>query len=138
MSETNRPSARLNAVSIVCDDLQATLEFYRRLGLPVPEVADDAPHVEADLGGFRVLFDPVSTVQGFAPDWSRPSSGSSAMSLAFECPSPAAVDEVVAELSGVGAQVVRAPFDAPWGQRYATVNDPNGNEVDLYAGFPAN
>ena len=25
------------------------------------------------------------------------------------------------------------PFDAFWGQRYATVLDPDGNGVDLYA-----
>lgn len=25
------------------------------------------------------------------------------------------------------------PFDAPWGQRYATVLDPDGNGVDLFA-----
>ena len=25
------------------------------------------------------------------------------------------------------------PFDAFWGQRYATVLDPDGNPVDLYA-----
>ncbi|MGB5655838.1 MAG: glyoxalase, partial [Acidimicrobiia bacterium] len=27
----------------------------------------------------------------------------------------------------------RAPFDAFWGQRYATVLDPDGNGVDLFA-----
>ena len=26
-----------------------------------------------------------------------------------------------------------APFDAPWGQRYAMVRDPDGNGVDLFA-----
>jgi hypothetical protein len=25
------------------------------------------------------------------------------------------------------------PYDAPWGQRYATVLDPDGNIVDLFA-----
>ncbi|GEE01217.1 glyoxalase [Gordonia spumicola] len=124
---------RLNAVGIVCDDLQTTLAFYRLLGLDIPTVPDDAPHVEADVGGFRVMFDPVSTVYSFDPDWVRPPAGSSAMSLAFECASPADVDAVVGQLAGVGGQVVREPFDAAWGQRYATVRDPNGNEVDVYA-----
>jgi uncharacterized glyoxalase superfamily protein PhnB len=27
----------------------------------------------------------------------------------------------------------RAPFDAFWGQRYATVLDPDGNAIDLFA-----
>lgn len=26
-----------------------------------------------------------------------------------------------------------APWDAVWGQRYATVHDPDGNAVGLYA-----
>ncbi|MGO3326719.1 VOC family protein [Gordonia sp. (in: high G+C Gram-positive bacteria)] len=133
MTQTNAHSPRLNALSIVCDDLQATLAFYRRIGLPIPDAADDAPHVEADLGGFRVMFDPVSTVRGFDPDWTRPREGSSPMSLAFECPSADSVDSIVADLADLGARVVRPPFDAPWGQRYATVRDPNGNEVDVYA-----
>src|SRR6266487_2250142 len=25
------------------------------------------------------------------------------------------------------------PYDAPWGQRYATILDPDGNMVDLFA-----
>jgi len=25
------------------------------------------------------------------------------------------------------------PYDAPWGMRYATVADPDGNWVDLFA-----
>ena len=29
------------------------------------------------------------------------------------------------------------PFDAFWGQRYATVLDPDGNAVDLFAPSPA-
>ena len=29
--------------------------------------------------------------------------------------------------------VVREPWDAAWGQRYATVQDPDGYGVDLYA-----
>ncbi|WP_420038692.1 VOC family protein [Gordonia sp. MP11Mi] len=133
MAKTNVPAPRLNALSIVCDDLSATLDFYRALGLAVPDSAADAPHVEVDLGGFRIMFDPLSTIRSFDPDWTRPQSGSSPMSLAFECPSAAAVDDAVAHVSGLGARVVRPPFDAPWGQRYATVRDPNGNEIDVYA-----
>ncbi len=28
------------------------------------------------------------------------------------------------------------PFDAFWGQRYASVRDPDGNAVDLFAALP--
>ncbi len=128
-------SPRLNAISIVCDNLSISLDFYRLLGLDIPETPADAPHVEVDLGGFRVLFDPVSTIMSFDPEWTRSAPGSSAMSLAFECSTPAEVDAVAAKAAERGGEVARAPFDAPWGQRYATVRDPDGNEVDLYAGL---
>ena len=28
------------------------------------------------------------------------------------------------------------PWDAVWGQRYATLHDPDGNSVDLFAALP--
>jgi uncharacterized glyoxalase superfamily protein PhnB len=36
-----------------------------------------------------------------------------------------------------GVQGLQEPFDAPWGMRYATVADPSGNGVDLYANLSA-
>jgi len=39
----------------------------------------------------------------------------------------------VHRVSAAGHTVVTAPFDAPWGQRYATVADPVAYRVDLYA-----
>ena len=36
-------------------------------------------------------------------------------------------------LVAAGHRSHRAPWDAFWGQRYATVLDPDGNAVDLFA-----
>lgn len=41
------------------------------------------------------------------------------------------------ELTGAGAAGLQEPWDAFWGMRYATVADPAGNEIDLYANLPA-
>jgi catechol 2,3-dioxygenase-like lactoylglutathione lyase family enzyme len=38
---------RLDLVGIVVRDMRASLEFYRRLGLDIPEGAEDEPHAEA-------------------------------------------------------------------------------------------
>jgi uncharacterized glyoxalase superfamily protein PhnB len=43
------------------------------------------------------------------------------------------VDAAYGELTAAGHHGEREPFDAPWGQRYAVVQDPDGNGVDLYA-----
>jgi uncharacterized glyoxalase superfamily protein PhnB len=53
--------------------------------------------------------------------------------LAVEFDMPADVDEAFAKMVGAGHASIREPFDAFWGQRYATVADPDGNHVDLYA-----
>ncbi len=43
------------------------------------------------------------------------------------------VDALFAELTGAGAPVVAAPADQPWGERLASVADPDGYVVHLGA-----
>jgi uncharacterized glyoxalase superfamily protein PhnB len=43
------------------------------------------------------------------------------------------VDNAFTAVTEGGAAMKEPPFDAPWGQRYATVYDPDQNPVDLYA-----
>jgi uncharacterized glyoxalase superfamily protein PhnB len=47
--------------------------------------------------------------------------------------SPAEVDNKYAEMTGAGYTGHKEPWDAFWGQRYATLKDPDGIPVDLYA-----
>jgi uncharacterized glyoxalase superfamily protein PhnB len=123
---------RLDVIGMVVQDMGKALAFYRRLGLAVPDSADSEPHVEAVLpGGMRLAWDTVETIVSFHPDYT-PTLGNR-MSLAFRCETPAEVDKVHAELVGAGYGSELAPFDAFWGQRYATVHDPDGNAVDLFA-----
>jgi catechol 2,3-dioxygenase-like lactoylglutathione lyase family enzyme len=125
------------ALGIVCTDLARSLAFYRSLGLDIPADADDAPHVEVTLdGGFRLMWDPVATVTSFDPSWSAPSGGPGT-ALAFDCGAPTVVDETYAAVVGAGYHGHLEPFDAFWGQRYASLRDPDGNGVDLFAALPA-
>ncbi|MCZ4548711.1 VOC family protein [Gordonia rubripertincta] len=129
------PTPNLNALSIVVDDMAESLAFYRTCGLDFPEDAA-APHAEATAtGGFRILLDTAASVATFDPDW-RPATGGQRISLAFECAAPADVDARYEAVTAAGHAGHLAPFDAVWGQRYATVTDPNGNTVDFYAALP--
>jgi uncharacterized glyoxalase superfamily protein PhnB len=122
-----------SALGIVCTDLARSLAFYRAVGLDIPADADEAPHVEVVLaGGFRLMWDPVSTVSSFDPSWSAPQGGPGT-ALAFDCGSPADVDETYAAVVAAGYDGHLEPFDAFWGQRYASLRDPDGNGVDLFA-----
>jgi len=122
----------LDAFGLVVDDMAATLAFYRSIGLDIPEGAETEGHVEVDLGGgVRLMFDSVDVVRSFS-EW-EPPSGGHRVGLACRCESPAEVDAVFARVIAAGHPGHTEPFDAVWGQRYATVLDPNGNPVDLYA-----
>ncbi len=125
---------RLDAIGLVVSDMARSLAFYRRLGVAVPVDADtDGPHVEADLGGgMRIMWDTEDVIATMDAGWTRPSGGH-AVALAVSCGSAAEVDALHEESVGAGSTSHRDPFDAPWGQRYAQLEDPDGNVVDLYA-----
>lgn len=121
----------LNAVGIVTADMARSLEFYRLLGLGVPDTPE-AGHVNIDVAhGMRVMIDSEAEVRKFRSDWDRTTGNQCA--LAFECESPAQVDASYARLTEAGFEGEKKPWDAFWGQRYAQVRDPDGVPVDLYA-----
>ncbi len=127
------PTPRLDLFGLVVSDMATTLAFYRRLGLDLPPEADDAPHVEVTLpGGLRLAWDTAEVVASFDPHFVMPT-GPQRATLAFLCEGPAAVDATHDALVAAGAPSALAPFDAPWGQRYAAVLDPDGGSVDLFA-----
>ncbi|MFK3984669.1 VOC family protein [Micromonospora sp. NPDC050397] len=124
---------RLNVIGLVVADMGASLTFYRRLGLQVPAGVDGDPHVEANLpGGLRLCWDTAETIASFDPGWTPPT-GTPRSSLAFLCDNPAEVDSTYAEMTDAGYTGHLKPWDAVWGQRYATLLDPDGNPVDLFA-----
>jgi catechol 2,3-dioxygenase-like lactoylglutathione lyase family enzyme len=123
---------RLDLVGIVARDMKASLEFYRRLGLDIAEGAEDEAHAEATTStGLRVAWDSAELIQQIDPDWTEPSGGHR-IALAFLCSSPDEVDAKYEELASLG-HGHKEPWDAFWGQRYASVKDPDGNQVDLFA-----
>ena len=131
------PPVKPAAIGLVATDLPRTLSFYRALGLEIPADADSAPHVEVELpGGLRLMIDPVETIRSFDPEWDAPS-GSARASLAFECPTPRAVDDTYAAMIAAGFDGHLEPWDAFWGQRYASLRDPDGTGVDLFAALPS-
>lgn len=122
-------------VEIVAKDLPRSLEFYRLLGLEVPE--PDGPHVEVALpGGNTLAFDTEDVMAGMHADWTPPTSAGR-VAIAFGLAAPAQVDDLYRRLTAAGHPGTLKPFDAPWGQRYATVEDPDGTSVDLFAALPS-
>ena len=127
---------RLDAFGIVVSDMARSVAFYRRLGLDFPEGAESEQHIEAQLGGgVRFMLDAEDVVRAFDSAWQRPTGGH-VHAGAFQCESPDEVDRVFRELVAAGGSSYKEPWDAFWGQRYAQLEDPDGNMVDLYAALP--
>lgn len=123
---------RFDAIGFVVNNMTETLRFYRLLGLEIPRESDEDGHVEAVLpGGIRIMWDTVEMVQSFS-SW-EPPSGGHRVALAFLCENAGVVDSKHAEMVEAGYRSHLAPFDAFWGQRYATILDPDANPVDLFA-----
>ena len=121
----------LNAIGIAVADMAASIRFYRLLGLDVPETPDEG-HVDAFLpNGVRFMLDSEDVMRSFREDWTRETGNQ--IGLALECASPAEVDETYARVTEAGFHGGKEPWDAFWGQRYATLLDPDGVEVSLYA-----
>ena len=126
-----RLMAQLNAIGIVAADMAESIRFYRAIGLDVPETPDEG-HVDTFLpNGVRFMLDSEETMRSFMDGWSRETGNQ--IGIAFECASPAEVDEIYARVTGAGFHGEKEPWDAVWGQRYAMLKDPSGVDVSLYA-----
>jgi len=121
----------LEAIGIVSSDVATSLKFYKQLGVEFHK-AGGADHYEAKISnGLRVMLDSVGLIKSFDPEYQHPERGGVVM--CFRQSSPAAVDQLYASITAAGFAGKKAPWDAFWGQRYACVLDPDGNQIDLFA-----
>lgn len=122
----------LHMLNLVVDDMQASLDFYRRLGVVVPHGEDAAgAHVQLRMaGGLSLELDTAESVRLWHAAW-RADPASARVVIGFSLPAREAVDERYAELTAAGYTGRQSPFDAFWGARYAIVADPDGNDVGL-------
>jgi catechol 2,3-dioxygenase-like lactoylglutathione lyase family enzyme len=137
----NDATPALDQVNLVVRDIDATVAFYRRLGLTVPDSGGDWPegsgarHVEVDTGtGVSLEFDNLTSASVWHGGVRAAAAGGADVArpvIGFALPTREAVDAVYAELTAAGAPGRQPPYDAFWGARYAIVADPDGNDVGL-------
>jgi uncharacterized glyoxalase superfamily protein PhnB len=121
----------LDAIGIVSEDPSKSVPFYARLGIEMVKAGEHEHYEGRTPSGLRVLLDSAALIRTFEPGWQKPTG--SGIALCFLQKSPADVDRLYAELLGAGATSKKAPWNAFWGQRYACVLDPDGNQIDLFA-----
>ncbi len=120
----------LDAVGIVAKDIKKSIEFYGAFGIKFSKSGEG--HYEGTtLGGLRLMLDSVELMKKIMPDWSYSRGGS--VTLCHKEAKPDAVDETYKAIVTAGHESLKEPWDAFWGQRYASVKDPDGNQVDIFA-----
>jgi catechol 2,3-dioxygenase-like lactoylglutathione lyase family enzyme len=122
----------INAVSVTTSDMNRTVSFYSALGFNFAGVDLSEDHVEAisPPGHVRLMIDSSELIASILGEAPRPATHSA---FALLCANPTEVDAVTAKVAEAGFEVVKQPWDAFWGQRYAVVKDPSGYLVDLFS-----
>lgn len=127
----------LYMLGLVVQDMGKSLEFYRRLGLAIPEGSEEKTHVEVKMGSGLTFFldsrpsrwDPRFAMRD---DPGHPEASDSYHSLLeFYLKTRDAVDAKYAELTAFGYQSRRAPYETSIGMYFAMINDPDGNVILL-------
>lgn len=123
---------KLNAVGVTSTNIKRTVEFYTLLGFTFPDFKDDENHLEPETpaGAARLMIDSVKLIKELIGEDPKPSNHSA---FALQYDSPEEVNTAAQKIKDAGFTVIKEPWDAFWGQRYAVVEDPDGYKVDLYA-----
>jgi catechol 2,3-dioxygenase-like lactoylglutathione lyase family enzyme len=129
----------LGQINLVCGDFDASLAFYRRLGVDIPEDAvwrtpTGAHHANATEGSAdQIHFDLDSTAfaQIWNPSWKDRADLRGRVVVGFRVPMRTDVDAVFRDMIGAGYRGLQEPQDAFWGARYAIIEDPDGIAVCL-------
>lgn len=128
----------LDAVGIISKNIKASIRFYKLLGCDFKEFSPD--HYEAETSsGVRIMLDSVDLIKKIHPNQKNKSIEEAyGTVLCFKLDNPKKLDELYEVIINSGFKSVKKPWDAFWGQRYASVSDPDGHQVDLFAELEKN
>jgi uncharacterized glyoxalase superfamily protein PhnB len=118
---------RFDQVNIVLPDVQGAAQFLQALGAEVDATADEwaewAPHhvgLPAVAEGFHADVDSPA----FASHWGGLPKDFAGIVVNLRTDDRRAVDAAFERALALGAEGLRAPYDAFWGARYAVVRGP--------------
>ncbi len=121
----------LDAIGIVSKDITKSIKFYGILGIELKETGGP-DHLEGTTpSGVRIMVDSVELIKKINPKYTEPTG--SGIVLCFVKESTEAVDKTFSSIIEAGFESVKEPWDAFWGQRYSSVSDPDGNQIDIFA-----
>jgi uncharacterized glyoxalase superfamily protein PhnB len=122
----------LYMVGVIVEDMPRALEFYRRLGVDIPDGSETKGHVEVKMSGLTFFLTTKKVNLRWDPARTE-ASGGYRMILEFYLKTREAVDAKYAEMIGYGYESHVAPYETPFNTYFALINDPDGNTILLSA-----
>lgn len=121
---------KLDAIGVICSNIAESKKFYSNFNLDFTEFGEG--HLEAtNPTGLRLMLDSVDLIKSIDPDFKELQTGG--VVICFAMDSANEVDSKMQDLKTQGVKLRQEPFDAFWGQRYASVMDPDGNQIHIFA-----
>ena len=122
----------ISMVGVIVADMRRSVEFYRRLGVAVPDGSEELDHVEVAMSGITFFLNDSRFHQRVDPAWSQ-GSGGYRIILEFSLGSRDAVDATFTEMIGHGYRSHRPPYDPLPELHLAMIDDPDANTILLSA-----
>ena len=110
-------TTEINAITLLVVDMASSVRFYDDLGFAIVYGGPNAPFTSLSIGSNFVNLQHT----GVAPGVGRGR-------VVFHVESP---DEIHATAVAAGHAPEFAPSDAPWGERYFHIRDPDGHELSF-------
>jgi uncharacterized glyoxalase superfamily protein PhnB len=119
-----------DCIGLASKDIENSIEFYSLFDITFKEFGPY--HFEAKTkSGVRLMLDGHKLLKEINPDWKETENPTT--TLGFAKSKPSEVDILFNIIQKKGYRVIREPWDAFWGQRYASVLDPDGNQIDIFS-----
>lgn len=130
----------LNQINLVCSDLDASIAFYRTLGVKIPDdavwrTATGAHHANASGQSADETIDFDLDSAAFAQRWNAAWRDRTDLKgrvvIGFGVVTRTDVDDMFRKMVSAGYRGLQEPIDAFWGARYAIIEDPDGVAVGV-------
>jgi uncharacterized glyoxalase superfamily protein PhnB len=122
----------LYMVGVMVEDMGRAVEFYRRLGVAVPDGSENQGHIEVKMSGLTFFLTTHRVNAKWDPAKTE-ASGGYRIILEFYLETREALDAKYAEMIGYGYESHVAPYETPFNAYFAMIDDPDGNTILLSA-----
>ncbi len=124
-------SLNLYMVGVIVKDIEKSIEFYRRLGVQLPENRVRTDFAQITMGDMTFFLSQRSQNKTWDPNNTEVTDDGYRIILEFYLKTQEAVDKKYQELINYGYKSHLEPYITPFNIYFAIIKDPDGNQILL-------